>query len=157
VLKTANISEDGLYRYSLAREWDYTLPAAVFVMLNPSTADEDVDDPTIRRCMGFALRDNYGGIVILNLYALRATNPKDLWLSPDPVGPDNDTYLKAWLGGLEQAIVAWGANAKPDRVEAFRSMAEETGADLLCFGTTKSGAPKHPLYLRGDAQLERWK
>ncbi|MGF6870951.1 DUF1643 domain-containing protein [Paraburkholderia sp. MM5477-R1] len=93
---SAIISECGGYRYILTRAADSMCPmktAAVFVMLNPSTADEEQDDPTIRRCRGFARLWDCNGISVANLYALRSTDPAGLWVHPDPVGPDNDAHL----------------------------------------------------------------
>lgn len=152
----AHISDDGLYRYRLERLWDDGRPIALFVMLNPSTADAMIDDPTIRRCIGFAKTYGMGGIEVVNLYALRATNPKHLWTASDPVGPLNDEIvehalqMRARHGGL--TVAAWGANAKPDRVEWFRSVS--LGAH--CLGSNKDGSPKHPLYLAAATALDPW-
>jgi hypothetical protein len=158
---TAHISDCGQYRYLLrrdipARMWGTGDDAceAVFVMLNPSTADASVDDPTIRRCIGFATAWGRTGLTVANLYALRSTSPKALWQHRDPVGPENDRWLSALanpnMGG--EIICAWGANARPDRVTSFRELMREHGAKLYCLGTTKDGAPRHPLYLKRDAR-----
>lgn len=151
---TAKISEDGRYRYLLTRTWEESVWPLAFIMLNPSTADAHQDDPTIRRCIGFAKRFGFGGITVANLYAYRATKPADLWRAADPVGPENDGMLSGLLRSRAEAdvlaIAAWGANAKPDRVRAVLSL---PGADRLqCLGVTKAGAPRHPLYLRGSAE-----
>lgn len=150
----AKISECGQYRYGLLRRWNDDLPLT-FVMLNPSTADADLDDPTIRRCMGFARRDGYGGIYVFNLYAYRATDPKALLTCADPVGPENDSYLTRHLWAAHQqgrpVVAAWGANARPDRVRAVLDLVP--GAPWRCLGVTKAGAPKHPLYIKGDQPL----
>ena len=156
--KEADITPDGLYRYALRRSWDPAVWPLAFIMLNPSTADTEIDDPTIRRCMGFARRLGYGGITVYNLYAYRATKPADLWKVEDPVGPGNDHWLNACLYSRYMAdlpvVAAWGANARPDRVDAVMRM---RGAEnLCCFGVTKAGAPRHPLYLPGDAELVPW-
>lgn len=157
LVKRATISADGLYRYTLSRTWDWNGPvwSLAFIMLNPSTADAELDDPTIRRCMGFARTFGYGGLVVVNLYAFRATKPADLWRAADPVGPENDEYLAALLADRAAhgvpTIAAWGAHAKPDRV---RQVLDMPGAErLVCLGHTKHGAPRHPLYLRGDSQM----
>lgn len=150
-LRTAEISDCGRYRYSLHRRWDVTKPNAVWIMLNPSTADAEQDDPTIIRCMNFARSWGLGGIVVVNLYGLRATNPKELWRADDPIGPDNDRHLYVYTKShiFERIIVAaWGANAKPDRVRQVMSMPQMQRAQ--CLGVTKHGAPRHPLYVRGD-------
>jgi hypothetical protein len=159
IIKRAVISDDGRYRYQLSRIWDPAVESLVFVMLNPSTADAELDDPTIRRCMGFARRDGFGGIHVTNLYALRATNPKDLWTAEDPVGPDNDAWLAEMFsevaGNGRPIVAAWGANAKPERVAQVMRMQYSEG--LVSFGVTKSGAPRHPLYLPGDAHFAPWR
>lgn len=158
----AAISDDGRYRYTLGRRWE---PAegpgsAVFVMLNPSTADAHQDDPTIRRCIGFAKRIGSGGIHVVNLYAYRATKPADLWRADDPIGPENDEILRAAFAAADRlqqpVIAAWGANAEPRRVEFVRVIARAAGVRLQALGVTKDGAPRHPLYLRADAPLTPW-
>ena len=147
--------DDGLdYRYALSRHWGDG-ESQVFVMLNPSTADATLDDPTIRRCMGFARRDGYDGLVVVNLYAYRSTDPKALFTGVDAVGPQNDDYLRLLLAervrrGLP-VIAAWGANARLDRVGAVLNLVSDV--DWRCLGTTKQGAPKHPLYIKGDQPL----
>lgn len=152
-MKSAVISDCGTYRYFLLRGEQNQLP---FIMLNPSTADDKLDDPTIRRCMGFAERFGYDGIVVMNLYALRATNPKELWTHSDPVGPENDLWLSGMSFHNPEIVCAWGANAKEDRVKHVAEMLTNCGAKLKCLGTTKSGAPRHPLYIKGDQPLIDW-
>lgn len=156
----ARVSDDGLYRYTLGRRWDPDLHngAAVFVMLNPSTADAEQDDPTIQRCISFAKTLGCGGLHVVNLYAYRATKPADLWLADDPVGPENDDILRGTFQSARDdgrpVIAAWGANAKSDRVAKVLSL---SGAHrLTALGVTKDGQPRHPLYLRGDATPEPW-
>ena len=156
---TAQISPCGQYRYTLTRGPLTPYPdrgTALFCMLNPSTADAALDDPTIRRCRGFADRWGCNGISVVNLYALRSTDPKALWRHDDPVGPMNDYLLREAARACGGVVCAWGANARPDRVaaavEAFRSV----GAKLHCLGTTKDGHPRHPLYVRGDQTLLDW-
>jgi hypothetical protein len=129
----------------------------MFVMLNPSTADAEQDDPTIRRCMGFARTWGFGGIVVLNLYAYRATKPTDLWRATDPVGPENDRLLGDYLARAELIVAAWGAHAKPQRIQALQKMAAVRDAALHCLGVTKAGAPRHPLYVRGGTQPQLWR
>lgn len=145
----ADMSPDGRYRYSLWRTWDPSVTALTFIMLNPSTADAEADDPTIRRCVGFA-RDSFGGIRVLNLYAFRATDPKVMFRAIDPVGPENDAHLRS-LGAHETIVAAWGAHARPDRVRQVRRILE--GRAVFSLGTTKHGSPRHPLYVRADQPL----
>lgn len=157
----AIISPCGLYRYHLWRIWDDCLPTMVFVMLNPSTADASHDDPTIRRCIGFAKRDGYGSISVRNVFALRATNPKELLTAADPFGPENESHLLAARGVsvLTRLVVAWGAKFGGPRLKGFYNRAATacTIQGAYCLGTTKDGDPRHPLYLRNDAALQPWK
>jgi len=128
----------------------------VWIMLNPSTADAEVDDPTIRRCISFARREGCGGIEVINLYALRATKPKHLLDHPDPEGPYNG---RCWIAVLTDprcgpVVAAWGAHANEGRLPSSRSYWEcRMGRPLLCLGWTKAGTPRHPLYVRADEAL----
>lgn len=151
MISRAMMSPCQRYRYRLERRWaaGRQLP---FVMLNPSTADEHLDDPTIRRCMGFARREGYAGIVVANLYAFRATSPDDLWKAADPYGPDNDAALERVAREAQGPLVcAWGIhggrNNRPIAVMQY------AGAELFCLGKTKDGHPRHPLYVKGDQPL----
>jgi hypothetical protein len=151
IQKDALLSPCGRYRYWLTREWG---PGAtvVFVMLNPSIADAAIDDPTIRRCIGFARSWGYGALAVVNLYALRSTDPKGLWLADDPVGPDNDMWLTRFATGAEATdapvVAAWGANARTDRIDAVKALSGMHRLSAL--GLTKDGQPRHPLYLKAD-------
>jgi len=156
---TAIISPCGTYRYVLTRAGDTQSgkrAKAMFLMLNPSTADATLDDPTIRRCRCFASSWRFNGITVVNLYALRSTDPAALWLHHDPVGPDNDDYLYEMAVTHGRVVCAWGANARDDRVATVVNLLRHAGARLSCLGTTKSGAPRHPLYVRGDQPLLEW-
>ncbi len=147
--KGAQFSDCRRYRYALWRTWQEGESHVMFIGLNPSTADETKDDPTIRRCIGYAKAWGFGGIHMLNLFAFRATNPKDLKKANDPVGKENDSYLKMYLepGGLN--IACWGTHG------SFLNRGEEViellnRGNLSCFDLTKNGQPKHPLYLKQD-------
>ena len=159
MVRAARISDCGRYRYVLMRRWNEDGPMLPFLMLNPSTADALVDDPTIRRCIGFARREGFGAIHVLNLYAWRATKPADCFAAPDPVGPQNDAYLtmefQAAVTGMHPVVAAWGAHARPDRVAAVRALAP-AALDLRCLGVTKDGHPRHPLYVSGSQPLVPW-
>ena len=144
---TADIRGD--YRYSLTRVWDPMLPAITFVLLNPSTADANQLDPTLRRCVGFVKRDGYGGMVILNLYAFRTKDPKVMLAAADPVGPENDSVLASVTGTV---VAGWGTNASPKRVAQARAFLPP----LQALGVTKDGHPRHPLYVRADTPLVGW-
>lgn len=156
---SAEISPCGQYRYTLTRPATQLHPetgSAVFCMLNPSTADATVDDPTIRRCRGFAERWGCSGITVVNLYALRSKDPAVLWSHADPVGPMNDYWLSRVARECRDVVCAWGANARADRVRDAVDLLEAAGAKLLCLGTTAAGHPRHPLYVRGDQTLLPW-
>lgn len=157
--KGAVISDCGRYRYALVRRWAQDGRIATFVMLNPSTADAEVDDPTILRCIGFARRWGCNSMHVVNLYALRSKDPKALWAAEDPVGPENDRYLASHGMAAASAghllVAAWGANAKADRVEQVLQL-PGFNTKLMCLGTTKDGAPRHPLYIKSDWPLVVW-
>lgn len=145
-----------LYRYILWRTWDATLPRVGFVLLNPSTATEHVLDPTLTRCQNFAKRWGAGGMVVANIFALRSTDPAGLKRVDDPVGPDNDAAIAAVLACCGRVVAGWGNHGKlklrQDRIdEIVRSLPAESQRQVVCFAVTKSGAPKHPLYVAGDA------
>lgn len=156
---TALISPCGKYRYVLTREIPQPVrwvKPALFIMLNPSTADATKDDPTIRRCIAFAKREGCTKLTVVNLFALRATDPKQLKLHKDPIGPENDRVLDDQLlyhkntSGI--IVAAWGAHRFAfDRADYVASI---YGGDLKCLGTTAKGDPRHPLYIRSDQPLE---
>lgn len=159
-LGSAVLSDCERYRYSLTRRWADG-PTAVALMLNPSTADALSDDPTIRRLAGkngFARHWGCGALLVVNLYAWRATDPTELWTADDPVGPENDAHLcaaatiAADTGG--PLVGAWGANAKPDRIAAVLAL---PGMDqLTALAVTKAGQPRHPLYLKAELTPQPW-
>ena len=123
-------------------------------MLNPSTADAEKDDPTIRRCIAFAARAGFGGVEILNLFAFRATRPAALKAAADPVGPDNDDHLRTLFGQHRVVLAAWGAHgAFRRRADAVRYIADELGVALICLGRTAQGQPRHPLYVKRDSAI----
>ena len=158
--KDAVISDCGAYRYWLHRMDDCEDPfatSAVFLMLNPSTADASLDDPTIRRCRRFAKDWGDDGLVVGNLFALRSTDPAQLLTHPDPIGPHNDNWLRLMAERHATVVCAWGAH--PMAVERGAQVARmliDNGVTLWCLGTTKSGAPRHPLYVRADQKLIKW-
>lgn len=157
--KSAIISECGQYRYWLERYWGPGEMLLPFIMLNPSTADDEQDDPTIRRCMSFARRDGYVGIIVVNLYAFRATNPAALLIANDAIGPLNADYI--WKVAAEAAkypvpvVCAWGTKGAldPDHVRNVTVAMRGHGAQLVCLGKTNDGHPRHPLYVKGDQPL----
>lgn len=146
---------DGEYRYRLSRKWDTGRDLTV-IMLNPSVADDTRDDPTIRRCIGFARRRGLAGLNVVNLFALRATDPAALRSHPDPVGPRNDEFI-AEAAQDSLMVAAWGAHgfAVPRAAEVSAALAA-AGVNLQAWGVTKAGHPGHPLYLPSDSVLLPW-
>lgn len=158
---SAVISDDGLYRYSLLRWWSNEDERRVmFVMLNPSIADAFKDDPTIKQCVYFGKAWGYGGIIVVNLYAYRSTDPKQLRKAQqqgvDVVGPENDGWIKAHAATNGSLIVAaWGNNAEPQR--AWRVQQALRSYDIHTLGLTKTHQPRHPLYVKRDTSPQLWK
>ena len=152
----AVLSSDGLYRYSLWRVWDRSRPAVLFVMLNPSTADAREDDPTIRRCIRFARDWGHGSLLVGNLFGLRSTDPAALARHPDPVGPANDSALRELAEAADRVVVAWGSKGTL-RARSLLVADQLAGPrNLWALGVTADGQPRHPLYVRKDAELVRW-
>ena len=151
----AEFSECRTWRYALWRRWDRQLSQVMFIGLNPSTADETADDPTIRRCIRFAKDWGYGGLLMMNAFAFRATDPRDMKAAKNPIGPGNDEALKFRQTQVGLIVAAWGAHCSPQRE---RAVCEIIGRPIHCLGKTKDGRPKHPLYLRADSKPELfWK
>lgn len=143
------------YRYALWREVDAGRPGYVlFVGLNPSTADEFADDPTVRRCRDFVRRWGYGALCLANLFAYRATRPAALKTARSPVGRGNDHRLARLAAGAAVVVAAWGVHG----CFAGRDRAVTTllGGRLACLGVTKAGHPRHPLYVRRTAVPVPW-
>ncbi|MGF1480852.1 MAG: DUF1643 domain-containing protein [Cyanophyceae cyanobacterium] len=141
----------GCYRYLLRRWWDEQLPTVGFIMLNPSRADATANDPTIRRCIGFAQLWGYGSLMVANLFAYRATQSKVLAGVADPIGPDNDRHLLALIDQSEQIILAWGDRGMLlNRSQAVLHLL--FGKETHCLGQNKTGQPRHPLYIKKATQ-----
>ena len=150
---TATLSPCRTYRYSLTREWGSGL-AVLFVGLNPSTADETQDDPTIRRCIAFAREWGYARLHMANLFAFRATKPGDMKNASDPVGPENDEHLAALANDSAITLAAWGVHgAFGGRHNTVRVMLPR----LHYLRLTKGGHPGHPLYLPATLKPVEWK
>lgn len=155
ILRTAKFSPDRIHRYSLTRKWSTKKPACMFIGLNPSTADEHLDDPTIRRCMRFAKDWGFGELVMTNIFAFRATLPADMKNAADPVGPDNDREILVCAKLSEKIVAAWGEHGMfMARDVAVIQLLRSEGFEICCLGRNKSRQPKHPLYLRADSCLE---
>jgi len=149
ITKTADLCESGLYRYALTRIWKPEAGLVGFIMLNPSTADAEVDDATIRKCMGFADKWGYGGITVANLFAYRETSPavlKDNAYEIDCVGPRNNAAILKAANDSQLLIAAWGNHGKLlNRDKAVRKLLSEHLLHSLD-GLSKTGQPNHPLY-----------
>ena len=148
---TAILSDDRVYRYALIRKISASKGAVLFIGLNPSTADETIDDPTIRRCMGFVKDWGMGLLWMGNLFAYRATDRTVMKRQgTGAIGPENDDYLRVMIREATLVIAAWGNDGVfLQRGNRVRDMLRHG----KCFGYTKQGEPKHPLYLRRDAVL----
>ena len=144
--RTANFSPCRTYRYALRRTWDAEKRTVLFIGLNPSTADECTDDATIRRCIGFAQAWGHGRLIMANLFAYRSTDPAALLKVADPVGAENDAWLRRLVQEADLTIVAWGIHGTLlQRHEHVLRMLPK----VHCLGVTIAGHPKHPLYLPG--------
>lgn len=142
-----------LYRYSLWREWSTNHPQITFIMLNPSTADDQRDDPTIRRCIGFAQAWEFGCLEVVNLFAYRATYPFELLKVADPIGAENDHFLLQAIRRSACTVAAWGVHGTlfGRSQQVLRLLT--SCPDIHCLGFTKDGHPRHPLYIQGDTRL----
>jgi hypothetical protein len=164
--KTALLSDCGLYRYELQRVWQQGKPLLVTCMLNPSTADADNDDPTIRTLLHFGRTWGYGGLLVVNLFAFRSSSPREMMSHPTPRGPKNEQTVNSALTFARSqnrpALAAWGANgahhAGPTDLEGGQDwlcrLARHHTVDLVCLGTTRDGFPKHPM-ARGVHRIDR--
>lgn len=154
---TAVYSDCERYRYRLTRIWEAGATRVAFVMLNPSTATEVQNDPTIERCEQRARRLGYGGFTITNIFAWRATDPRDMRAAADPVGPENDKVLLESMAWADAVIAAWGAHGGHlDRGAYVAQMLGRQDTPLFHLGLTKAGHPRHPLYLPYALQPEPW-
>lgn len=145
------------YRYLLTRTWNATGPRALFIMLNPSTATEFQNDPTVERCERRARALGFGAFRVANIFAFRATDPTVMRAQADPVGPANDDAISGALPWADQVICAWGSHgAHLGRGQAITTLLRATDKPLFHLGLTQAGAPKHPLYIGYDVQPVRW-
>ncbi|MGD0678540.1 MAG: DUF1643 domain-containing protein [Polyangiaceae bacterium] len=140
----------GDYRYLLWRTFGSPGGRLLFVMLNPSTADASWDDPTVRRCIRFGAALGYGSLEICNLFALRATDPREILQHDDPIGPENDSHIRDALSRASTVVAAWGALARHSRIARRVLQVREMLAckhEVHALALTKFGCPRHPLYL----------
>lgn len=167
--RSAVISECGRYRYWLGRRFVGSGNPGrymTFLMLNPSKADAAKDDPTIRRCMTFAKREGCDMMIVVNLFGIRSTNPAGIFSYSDPAGRDNDKYIRCAASVSQHIVVAWGSlKTLSSEARGTRTMFDERlqevrdllrDRSLFCLGTTLDGNPRHPLYVKNDAELIPW-
>jgi len=146
----ARFSPCRTWRYTLHRIWDDGLGLLMVIGLNPSTADEVKNDPTVTRCINYARAWGFGGLIMMNAFAYRTTFPRVLKNGPDPVGPDNDFWLRRMADQSQLILAAWGNHGLwLDRQARVLSLIDR---EVHCLGVTKTGAPRHPLYLKADAR-----
>ena len=151
----AHFSRCRSFRYALWREWDVDGPKVLMIGLNPSTADASRNDPTIRRCIGFARQWGFGGVWVLNLFAYRATYPADLRAAPDPVGPRNDEWIRRVARKVDRAVAVWGNDGGfMQRSTRVRAM---LGDRLEVIRLNAGGEPAHPLYLPAHLCPVAWR
>jgi hypothetical protein len=151
----AVFSPDEKYRYVLWREWSEEKRRLVVIGLNPSTADATKNDRTVTRCINFAKREDCGGLIMLNLFALRATDPKVMLSAADPIGTENDKYIAAHCFANHRIVLcAWGVHGGHRERDVRVAEGVLGNLSLWCLGTTKEGDPRHPLYIRADRELE---
>jgi hypothetical protein len=154
---TAVYSDCERYRYSLTRIWDQTGPRALFVMLNPSTATEVQNDPTVERCERRARALGFGAFQVTNIFAWRDTDPRKMRAAPDPIGPDNDAAILSGAKWADTILAAWGTHgAHMNRGAAVETLLRQGGFALMHLGLSKQGHPKHPLYIAYAQQPELW-
>ncbi len=150
----AVFSADRVYRYVLRRAVGLNPGRCLFIMLNPSTADESVNDPTVTRCIGFAQRWGYGILEVANIFALRSTDPRVLYIAPEPVGKLNDLWIMTLALQADRVVAGWGNHGKwKGRGAEVLGYLQDAGVKVKALGHTKNGEPKHPLYILHDAEL----
>ncbi len=154
---TAVYSDCECYRYSLSRVWDPAGRKALFVMLNPSTATEVQNDPTVERCERRARALGFGAFTVTNIFAWRDTDPRKMRAAVDPVGPENDAAILQATREADQIVAAWGTHgAHLGRGAAVEALLRGTGLPVHHLGLTKDGHPKHPLYIGYAQQPTLW-
>lgn len=145
------------YRYELTRVWDDTGKRVLFVMLNPSTATEVQNDPTVERCERRARALGFGAFRVCNIFAWRETDPAKMRRADDPVGSENDVAISAGCAWADTVVCAWGSHGEHlDRGPAVEVLMRANRSDLTCLGLTKAGHPKHPLYIAYAEQPRPW-
>lgn len=157
IRRSAEFDVTGQYRYWLKREWDEGRPAIALIMLNPSRADHQRDDPTLRRCTKLAQQWQYGRLIVVNLFAYCTASPRVLKTIADPIGADNDAHLLHACESAEHILVAWGNwGSLHGRDRAVLALLARHRDRLLCLGQNQTGQPRHPLYVPRATQPRPW-
>jgi len=155
--KSAVFSDCKKYRYTLSRYWDQSKGYAMFICLNPSTADAEKDDPTVRRCINYSKEWGYGGFCMTNLFGFRATDPKIMLAEQNPIGPKNTDWIESLACAADIIIAAWGFmgshQGRASAVVTLPGLKEK----LHFLALTKDGEPRHPLYLKKNLKPIPWK
>lgn len=154
-ISRASFSRCRKFRYTLTRQWDESKQLACLVGLNPSTADKDSNDPTIRRCISFTQQWGFGGFIIVNLFGFKSPHPGVLKKAQDPIGPQNNIAINRTVDSTARVILMWG-NHGSFRDRDLEVLQLLSGRSLYCAGMTKTGAPRHLLYVKGETLLERY-
>ncbi|GJM19813.1 MAG: hypothetical protein DHS20C14_20260 [Phycisphaeraceae bacterium] len=150
----AGFDQSRRYRYTLGRRWAPAGRSVCFCLLNPSTADASVLDPTLTRCLGFARRWGFHAMTVVNIFALRSTDPGGLYDADDPVGPRNDAAIRRSAARADLVVVGWGNHGDLHARGAEITSILADLCDPMCWAITKPGHPKHPLYLKSTQELQ---
>ena len=155
MIREAYFDKDKIYRYLLHRKWGSSGKKVTWIMLNPSTADEKIDDPTIRRCMGFSKQFGATELDIVNIFAYRSTDPKNLYISDDPIGDENDIYILKSIKSSSLVIIGWGNHGKllNRSDEVVSNLLKPYHDKVFALKILKNGEPGHPLYIPYSAEL----
>lgn len=156
--KNAYIDDSGMYRYSLSRANSYKPKKMVnFILLNPSTADAELDDPTVKSCIRLVKFNGCDGFYITNLFAYRAANPNDLLNASDPIGPKNDRFIKKYAKKCNKIVIAWGNKGTlHGRSNHVLESLKKITSEVYCLDINKTGQPKHPLYVRENTKFIKY-
>jgi len=143
------------YRYTLWRKWDDQAPRILFVMLNPSRANEEINDQTIRTCIGFAMHQKFGSMEVVNLFAYRTSDPRILMRARNPIGKDNDAFILDGCQRSSTIVLAWGNHGRHLERSNYvvSDLIQQTKQNVVCLGITKEGFPRHPLYVKRTTNL----
>lgn len=155
MIRAADFSPCKTWRYTLRRTWKSDRRRLLWVLLNPSTADETRDDPTNRRGMRFAYSWGYGSLVFCNLFAIRTPEPAEMKKAADPVGPRNNGWIIGEAHEADKIVLGWGVYGT-HRGRDREVLELLKGFKLYCLGQTKGGQPRHPLYMKKSTPLERF-